>query len=149
MLPLRGSGPMERGECNNRDPLWFYTHPRSPPALREVAAGIRPDGLGMAWGWWDLRGCRRERGGKTRPRFPRAPAREEEDSQGCLGTVGTARVGAQGEGGEFLKNSINQTKALGAGRGSSSRQVLPASLTTWDGAKTPHFERHKPFNGVF
>lgn len=41
--------------------------------------------------------------------------------------VGAAWVGAQGEGGEFLKNSINQTKALGAGRGSSSCQILPAS----------------------
>lgn len=85
----------------------------------------------MARGWWD-----RERG-ESSPCFPGAPAEEQKDSQGCLGTVGAARVGAQGEGGEFLKNSINQTKALGAGRGSSSRQVLPASRPPGTEQKCP------------
>lgn len=88
-------------------------------------------------------------GGNPAPAFPAEEEEEEEDSQGCLGTVGAARVGAQGEGREFLKNSINQTKALGAGRGEQLPPGPSRFLTTWDRAKTPLFERHKPFNGVF
>lgn len=97
-----------------------------------------------------LRGCRRERGGETSPCFPGAPVRkEEEDSQGCLGTVGAARVGAQGEGREFFKNSNKPDQSFGSGQGEQLPPGPSRFLTIWNRAKTPHFERHKPFNGVF
>lgn len=107
---------MECGECNNRDPVLVF-HP--PTLLSRSAGGGSRRLAGWAGSGMGLVG--------SSPCFPGAPAREEEDSQGCLGTLGAARVGAQGEGRELLKNSVNQTKALGAGRGSSSHQVLPAS----------------------
>lgn len=101
-------------------------------------------------GWWDQWGTGGRERGETNPCFPRAPAREEEeDSQGCLGTVGAARVGAQGEGRELLKNSINQTKAFGSGQGEQLPPGPSRFPTIWDRAKMPRFERHKTFNGVF
>lgn len=93
-------------------------------AITEIQFGFTPTHTPLAlWGRWEqagygmgLVGLRRESSPCEGGGFPGVPG----DSGGCS-------LGAQGEGEEFLKNSINQTKALEAGRGSSSCQVLPAS----------------------
>lgn len=107
----------------------------------------------MGWEWrgaGGILGVQEGDRGENSPGFPGAPAREEEESQGCLGTVGAARVGAQGEGKRTPQKLLNKPdQSFGSGQGEQLPPGPSRFPTIWDRAKMPHFERHKPFNGVF